>query len=185
MTDQSDILRVFADPKKVRLLGQLCDEALPLHTLARAVGLSEAETMGLVRPLKAAGLLEETFGDNGFLWRYRPQAIFDILRASKAEAAGANDLPDGVDAFDAKVLGDFLVGGRLKQIPAQQKKKDVVLRYLAQRFELGRAYPEQEVNFLLLEYHEDYATLRRALVDGRLMERENGIYRRVGAGRLV
>ncbi len=184
MTDQSDILRVFADPKKVKLLGQLCDEALPLHTLARATGLSEAETMGLVRPLKGAGLLEETFGDDGFRWRYRPQAIFDILRAQKAEAAGMG-LPDDVDAFDAKFLGDFLVGGRLKQIPVQQKKKDVILRYLAQQFEPGRAYAEQEVNFLLLNYHEDYATLRRALVDGHMMKRENGIYQRAGAARLL
>ncbi len=179
MTKFSDILHVFADPKKVRLLGQLCDEPLPLHTLARAAGLSEAETVGLVQPLKEAGLLEETFAVDGFRWRYRPQAIFDILRAQKAEAAGSGDLPDDVDAFDAKVLGDFLVSGRLKQIPAQRKKKDAVLRHLARRFDPGRAYAEQEVNFLLLEYHEDYATLRREMVDGRHMERENGIYRRV------
>ncbi len=179
MTNPTDILRVYADPKKVKLLGQLCDESLPLHMLARAAGLSEAETMGLVRSLKEAGLLEETFGDDGFRWRYRPQAIFDILRASRAEAAGVGDLPDDVDAFDAKVLGDFLVGGRLKQIPVQRKKKDAVLRHLARRFDPGRAYAEQEVNFLLLEYHKDYATLRREMVDGRLMERENGIYRRI------
>ena len=184
MTNPTDILRVFADPKKVKLLGRLCDDPLPLHILARAAGLSEAETLGLVGALKEAGLLEETFAEDGFRWRYKPQAIFSALRDSRAEA-GPSDLPPDAAAFDAKVLGDFLVGGRLKQIPVQRKKKDVVLRYLAQQFEPGRPYTEQEVNFLLLNYHEDYASLRREMVDTRLMERESGIYRRVRAGRLV
>jgi ArsR family transcriptional regulator len=79
------------------------------------------------------------------------------------------------------VLGDFFVNGRLKTIPAQRKKKDIVVRYLAQQFEYGRAYTEQEVNFKLLDFHEDYATLRREMIDTKLMRRENGIYQRLTA----
>ncbi len=178
MTNPADILRVFADPKKVKLLGQLCDDPLPLHTLARAAGLSEAETMGLVGALKEAGLLDETFAAEGFRWRYKPQAIFEALRDTKA-AAGPSDLPPGASAFDARVLGDFFVGGRLKTIPVQRKKREAVLRYLAEKFDKNRTYTEQEVSFLLLNYHEDYASLRREMVDTGLMERANGIYRRV------
>jgi hypothetical protein len=177
MTNPADILRVFADPKKVKLLGQLCGEALPLHTLARAAGLSEGETMGLVQALKAAGLLDETFAHDGFRWRYKPSAIFAALRETKA-TAGPSDLPPGASAFDARVLGDFFVGGRLKTIPVQRKKREVVLRYLAGKFDTGRTYTEQEVSFLLLNYHEDYASLRREMVDTGLMERASGIYRR-------
>lgn len=180
MTNPADILRVFADPKKVRLLGQLCGDPLPLHTLARAAGLSEAETMALLPPLKAAGLLEETFAHDGFRWRYKPSAIFEALRETKA-AASQSDLPPDASAFDARVLGDFFIGGRLKTIPVQRKKREVVLRYLAGKFETGRTYTEQEVTFLLLNYHEDYASLRREMVDTGLMERDNGIYRRTKA----
>lgn len=174
MTDPANILRVFADPKKVKLLGQLCDEPLPLHTLARAVGLSETETMRLVQSLKEAGLLEETFAHDGFRWRYKPQAIFEALRETRA--AGPSDLPPGASAFDARVLGDFFVGGRLRSIPVQRKKREVVLRYLAGKFDADRTYTEQEVSFLLLNYHEDYASLRREMVDRGLMGRANGIY---------
>ena len=180
MTNPADILRVFADPKKVRLLGQLCGDPLPLHTLARAAGLSEAETMALLPTLKEAGLLEETFAEDGFRWRYKPSAIFEALRETKA-AASPSDLPPGASAFDARVLGDFFVGGRLKTIPVQRKKRAVVLRYLAGKFDTGRTYTEQEVTFLLLNYHEDYASLRREMVDTGLMERANGIYRRTRA----
>jgi ArsR family transcriptional regulator len=186
MTSLTDLLRLFADPKKVKLLGHLCDDSLPLHTLASAAGLSEAETMQLVQSLQKAGLLEETFAADGFRWQYKPSAIFEALRETKA-AAGPTDLPPGASVFDAKVLGDFFVNGRLKVIPVQRKKREVVLRYLAEKFDPGRTYTEQEVSFLLLNYHEDYASLRREMVDTGLMERANGIYRRtpVEDGRIM
>lgn len=175
MINPADILRVFADPKRVKLLGHLCDDPLPLHTLARAAGLSETETMSLLPPLKEAGLLEETFAHDGFRWRYKPLAIFEALREAKA-AAGPSDLPPGASAFDVRVLGDFFVNGRLRSIPVQRKKREVVLRYLTEKFEVGRTYTEEEVSFLLLNYHEDYASLRREMVDTGLMARANGIY---------
>ena len=38
-------------------------------------------------------------------------------------------------------------------------------------FELGRRYPEHEVNKLLGRYHPDYAMLRRYLVDDGFLAR--------------
>ena len=180
MNDPASILRVFADREKVKLLGLLCGDPLPLHTLARLAGLSEAETMRHVGTLKEAGLLEEIFADDGFRWRYQPKPVFAALSALKqvAKPVAANG-GAGWTADEAKVLGDFFVNGRLKTIPAQRKKREVVLRFLASKFERVRTYTEQEVSFLLLEYHEDYASLRREMVDTGLMVRENGIYRRL------
>jgi hypothetical protein len=53
-----------------------------------------------------------------------------------------------------------------------------VLEYLAGRFEPGRDYTEADVNAILGELHDDYVTVRRLLVDERLLERRSGIYRR-------
>jgi hypothetical protein len=49
---------------------------------------------------------------------------------------------------------------------------------LAQNFEVGRSYPETEVNEILNRWHPDHAALRRQLVDARLLDRENSIYTR-------
>jgi len=46
-------------------------------------------------------------------------------------------------------------------------------------FEEGKRYPEKEVNQILERYHEDYAQLRRSMIDTCLMKRENGMYWRV------
>ena len=137
--------------------------------------------MELVQSLKSVGLLDETFSTDGFRWQYKPKAVFEALRKAKV-AVGPFDLPQGASAFDAKVLGDFFVNGRLKVIPVQRKKREVVLRYLAEKFAPDRTYTEQEVSFLLLNYYEDYASLRREMVDTGLMERANGIYRRTQTG---
>lgn len=74
-------------------------------------------------------------------------------------------------------------GGRLTRIPAQRKKRDVILQELASLFEPGRTYTEREVSDRLAEYHPDFFTLRRELVGLGLLARENSIYWRVGEGR--
>jgi hypothetical protein len=85
-------------------------------------------------------------------------------------------------SFDAKVLRAFVSAGRLQDIPAQEKKRLVVLRWVRERcFPEARDYPEREVNERLASLHEDTAALRRYLVESRLMSRSSGIYRRAEA----
>jgi len=81
-------------------------------------------------------------------------------------------------ARPARVLRAFLADGRLERIPAQDKKRQVILRLLAEAdFEPDRGYPEKEVNQRLALRHPDVAALRRYLVDSRYMERPAGVYR--------
>lgn len=86
------------------------------------------------------------------------------------------------DAYRNKVLKTFFRRGRLTHLPAQLKKQQIILERLVQEFEPDQTYSEHEVNQILLEFHEDVATLRRGMISHGLMERERGIYRRV-AGR--
>jgi hypothetical protein len=62
--------------------------------------------------------------------------------AGRAESAAAPD-----EAFEAKVLRSFFRDGRLVSIPAQDRKKLVVLRHLRELcFPEDRIYLEKEVN---------------------------------------
>jgi len=83
------------------------------------------------------------------------------------------------DAYRDKVLRTFFRHGRLTQIPAQLKKRQIVIERLGEAFEPDRTYTEREVNQILVEYHDDVATLRRGLIEHRVMERTRGVYRRV------
>jgi hypothetical protein len=83
--------------------------------------------------------------------------------------------------IDESVLQKFLTDdGRLHTIPTKRAKRLVVLDHLAQAFELGRTYPEAEVNAILERFHPDYAALRRYLVDDQFLSREENVYWRSG-----
>ena len=85
-----------------------------------------------------------------------------------------------LDAYDRKVLRDYMdAEGRLKSIPRHWKKREAILRYLVEQFEPGRCYAEREVNEIIGRLHEDYATLRRELIDSKRMARDHEIYWRI------
>jgi hypothetical protein len=59
----------------------------------------------------------------------------------------------------------FFRKGRLSVMPTKRKNRLLVLEALADCFEPHRTYTENEVNEVLLHFHDDYCSLRRALVD--------------------
>ena len=82
-------------------------------------------------------------------------------------------------AFDARVIRSFIRDGRLTTIPARDRRRQVIYRYLRdQVFTEDRSYPEKEVNQRLALFHPDVATIRRGMVDAGLVTRDAGEYRR-------
>ncbi|MCG7408154.1 DUF2087 domain-containing protein [Paenibacillus sp. ACRRX] len=62
--------------------------------------------------------------------------------------------------------------GRLTGFPKKEKRKIVILRNLAERFERGRLYTEKDINAVLKEAYHDYVTLRRYMIDYGLLDRK-------------
>jgi len=86
-------------------------------------------------------------------------------------------------AYDAarreqqRLVDRLFTGGRLARVPAKRKTRAAALLEVLTRFEPGRDYSEPEVNEVLLGVHEDFAYLRRELVNYRYLERADGRYR--------
>lgn len=70
--------------------------------------------------------------------------------------------------------------GRLHTMPSKRAKRLVVLDHVAQSFELGKVYPERDVDAILKGFHDDHAALRRYLVDEGFLTRDDGHYWRSG-----
>jgi hypothetical protein len=83
-------------------------------------------------------------------------------------------------AFEAKVLRAFVKGDRLVSVPARERRKRVVLRFLvAQVLPDDDPVPEPELNARIARWNPDFASLRRYLVETGLATREGMLYRRV------
>ena len=83
-------------------------------------------------------------------------------------------------ASDEAVLKTFMRAGRIAMMPAKRTRRLVVLNHAAQHFEVGVRYREGEVNVKLRRLYDDYAALRRYLVDEGFLARDHGEYWRTG-----
>lgn len=75
-----------------------------------------------------------------------------------------------------KVLQDYFphgLDGTLKTFPRKEKRKLIILRNLAERFQVDHRYTEKEVNTVLKAAFSDYVTLRRYLIEYGFMDRED------------
>jgi len=70
------------------------------------------------------------------------------------------------------MVENFFKEGKLLVIPKKNAKKVQVFQRVANQFEFGKEYTEKEVNQRLREIYEDYALLRRYLVDYQYLERD-------------
>ena len=104
--------------------------------------------------------------------------MMDILREESAEA----DVQQERDLkYRQKVIDTFFEYGKLKAIPAQRKKRRIVLEEIAKDFEMGKTYDEKEVNLIIAAYHDDFCTIRREMILEGLMARDHQTYWRIEA----
>lgn len=73
-----------------------------------------------------------------------------------------------------------MLDGRITTLPARRSRRLVLLDHIAQMFEVGVRYGEADVNRMLRTLHDDYAALRRYLVDEGFLSRDHGEYWRSG-----
>jgi hypothetical protein len=167
------LVAVLAEPDRVRVFAAVVLGATTLSDVTERTGLAKRTAAAAVRRLSDSGLLVQ---DND-----RLVARLDLFKEStKAYGRERVAEPLDPDRSRAAVLRAFIVDGRLVSIPAAQGKRRVILEHIATAFEPGVRYPEREVNAILRSWHADHAALRRYLVDEGFLEREKGVYWRIG-----
>ena len=179
-------LKALSDASRLRIVGLLAARPYAVEELSAALELTPGTVVHHLKRLDAAGLVASRANHPYVEYSLRLERLHAVGRQigeleRTTEQAATLPGPDGrpLPAFDARVLRSFIVDDRLVSIPAQEKKKLVVLRYLLERcFTDDRPYPEKEVNQRLALFHPDVASLRRYLVAYGLVTRQAGIYRR-------
>jgi hypothetical protein len=175
--------KVLAEESRLKILGILASRECSVEELAALLSLRAPTVSHHLGRLKDLGLVRMRADGNMHLYTVELEALRslskDVLSPDAVAALGENAVRGAGDAWERKVLRDFFDGERLKEIPASRKKRSVVLRWLADRFEVGARYPESAVNATIARHHPDFATLRRELIGAQLMQRENGVYWRV------
>ncbi len=169
-----DLFKTLGDAERLKIAGLLANEPLSLTELSQRLELPLNDVSNHLAHLEAQGLLQK----EGDAYRLAAKALEQKARAVLAQSHPKvkSDDFEG-DDYDRKILSSYIaVDGSLKSIPTQHKKLMVILHHIVKQFQPGIRYPEKQVNEILRRFHEDYAALRRYLVDNRLMAREKGEY---------
>ncbi len=173
-------LKALADESRLKILGLLASEERSVDELADLLGLKSPTVSHHLGKLREVGLVSARAEGTSHLYRMEITRLNAMSEELFAPGAMASVVEDGaVELWERKVLTHFFEGERIKEIPASHKKRSVVLRWLAARFEPGRRYPERQLNEIIQRHHPDYATLRREMIGAGLMAREAGVYWRV------
>jgi hypothetical protein len=173
--DPALVVGLLAEQGRLRAVAALALGATSLAEVASAAGLDAPAALRALDRLVARGLVA---GGPDVGYRLRTERLAATAQAA-ASARPVPPLDESLDGVDG-VVRNFLVDGRLKGIPAARSKRLAVLDWLAGRFEPGRVYPERDVNSILRTVYDDYAALRRHLVDEEFLERRDGFYWRAG-----
>jgi predicted transcriptional regulator len=182
------LLRFFkalADDSRLKIVGILANQECSVEELAVLLQLKEPTVSHHLAKLKELNLVTMRPEGNSRLYQLDSEALQSISKEIFTPEKIASLIEDvDTEAWESKVLKNYFEGDvsdkhsvqRLKEIPASRKKRLVILKWLANQFDVGVNYPERLVNDILKRYHIDCATLRRELIACQLMQRENGVY---------
>lgn len=184
LEEAMDFFKALAHKQRLRIIGLLATRPAVVQEIADQLELTPATASHHLRILRQAGLLSVESDQQYRQYRLREKRLRDVSRELlrlENLRAGAGPFPEG--AYAEKVLRSFVKRGRLVAIPAQRKKRDVILDWLAGHFEEDRDYPESEVNAMIERFHPDFCTLRREFIMTKRFSRNRGVYRKVAPRR--
>jgi hypothetical protein len=160
---------LLAEPSRLRTYSAIVLGAATPEQVAGSTGLAAPVVVKALQRLTKGGLIEAS--RDGFTADV--DVFKDAVRENRPEW-----VPLDPDPARDNVLRSFIRDGRLTHFPTFPDKYRIVLEYFVQAFEVGRCYPEAEVNEILNRFHPDHAALRRGLIDAGLLTRENSVYTR-------
>ncbi len=168
--------QVFSNESRLKLIGHLANGEKSVGELADLLGVKEPTVSHHLAELKGIGLVDVRAEGTMRIYRLKTRALEEMSKDIFAQNNLAALVKPAEMTDEERVLRTWVKNGRIVGIPAQEKKKQILIRWLANQIDPQRRWTEKEFSEWLKQYNEDYAFLRRYLVDSHYMARENGIY---------
>ena len=172
-----NFFKALSDVNRLKIVGLLSEQELSVEQIAEMLGLRSSTISHHLSALVKAGLVSARSESYYNLYRFEAKQLEEMSqRLLRRDTLHSITADVDMDAYDKKVIQNYSnPDGSLKSLPTQRKKMVVILNYIAESFEVDRKYTEKEVNEILERFHEDYASLRRDLVDiAKLGRDKNG-----------
>ncbi|NNF99140.1 MAG: metalloregulator ArsR/SmtB family transcription factor [Desulfobacteraceae bacterium] len=170
-----NFFKCLANENRLKILGILADQERSVEELSVLLNLKAPTVSHHLAKLKELELVQMHVDGNTHLYHLNSKAL-EQMNKDRFTPRQMAALTENVssDAWEHKIFKAFLDGEQLKAIPAGRKKREVILKWLINKFDIGVKYSEKEVNGIIAKHHPDVATLRREFIMNKMMEREDG-----------
>lgn len=179
-TEAIRLFKCLSDKSRLQILKSLAIEDMYVERLAERLGITAATVSFHLKKLTDAGAVtsykSQYYMMSSLNKRIFETSILEILE-EQSDEAGLQQQRDA--EYRQRIIDTFFEYGKLKSIPAQQKKERIVLEVIVQAFEYDKIYSEREVNIIIADFHDDFCTIRRDMIGERLLDRDTKGYWRV------
>ncbi|MDQ0087226.1 hypothetical protein J2T12_000620 [Paenibacillus anaericanus] len=176
--------KALSDPTRIKILILLAGGELNGQVLADKLYVTPATITHHTAKLREASLINERrekntvyFSLNHYFIKNTATATADLIYKDTNTTGGLEQMNIQQQRLKESVSKNFFTSeGKLKHLPAQLKKKLIVLQQLVSALEPNHPYTEKEINEFIKQYHDDYATIRREFIMHQYMIRDREIY---------
>lgn len=174
------IFKCLSDRSRLQIVSGLMKGDAYAELIAERLGLSASTVSFHMKKLEEAGLVTTRKEQYYAVYSLNRELLNEKLSMFVTAGANEEDLQAmREEEYRRKVLSSFFEYGKLKQIPAQRKKKLICFEEIAKSFEFGRIYSESELNEIILKINEDYCSIRRDMIGDGLLRRNGTEYERI------
>ncbi|MBH9968757.1 metalloregulator ArsR/SmtB family transcription factor [[Bacillus] enclensis] len=172
--------KTMGDPTRIKIVHLLGVGSLHVNAIAGKLGLTAPTISHHLNKLKECNLVYSR-RDKNTMYYFLNKKVLEhhaaVLERFTNQKGVTTQMNEKILKEKQKVLNNFMEkSGRMKSIPAQQKKKFFLLEHMVEGLKTGTKYTEKEINEYIKNFHDDFATLRREFIIHQFMFRENGIY---------
>lgn len=176
MKEKLALLKLLADETRLEILNILLKEDSYVEKIACELSLTPATICYHLKKMEYAGVVNCSRSQFYIIYSLNrkifDKPLFELIKKDEKTV-------DAEEKYKKEVISNFFKYGRLTRIPTQRKKREIVLAEILSQFEFNREYGEKEVNEIILNYHEDFCTIRREMIAFGMMTRDHEIYKRV------
>ncbi len=171
------LFKALSDRSRLLILNALRNKPMYVEELSETIQLTPSTISFHLKKMEEVGIVSAVKDQYYTIYRINEELFTSTLESLiRFEQQVNNDQKEQEEQYRKKVLHTFFRYNKVIKMPVGRKKRRVILDEIAQAFEVGKQYPEREVNLIISDYHDDYCFIRRAMIEEKILARENGIY---------
>jgi hypothetical protein len=171
------IMKALADSSRLLIVNSLFEKPQYVEELAERLSLSPSTVSFHLKKLENAKLVTKVKTQYYSEFQINKEIFKSTLKSlTTFENLEKYVQDERINQYRDKVLETFIKDNKIIKMPAQLKKRLIILSWFAAKFERERTYQEEEVSTIIEKHYEDYCLVRRDLVDFQFMSRKKQVY---------